>query len=115
MLGHTTRASNPAWYQTALELDLQLHIRVDGPSVTTFFFRHSKARWTTGPSITEADLRDPAKMEACAAEILKQARSLKAHALGIILQIMLGHFQPVVTRPSKTRGARSPIPLKAAA
>jgi len=119
MLGHTTRASNPAWYQTALELDLQLHIRVDGPSVTTFFFRHSKARWTTGPSITEADLRDPAKMEACAAEILKQARSLKAHALGIILHLAdefaTAELKPALDNPAALPDLREAAVQKPAA
>lgn len=87
MLRHTTRASNPAWYQSALDLDLQLHIRVDGPSVSTFFLKHSKAQWSKGPLITEAELKDPAKMEACAADIFKQSRSLKAPALGVILHL----------------------------
>ena len=87
MLRHTTRASNPAWYQAALELDLQLHIRVDGPTVSSFFFSRSKTQWSKGPALTEADLREPAKMEACAAEILKQTRALKASSLGVILHL----------------------------
>ncbi len=87
VLRQTTRASNPAWYAAALDLDLQLHIRVDGPSVSSFFYRHSKAQWSKGPPLTEADLRDPAKMEACATEILKQARAFKAASLGVILHL----------------------------
>lgn len=87
MLRNTTRATNPAWYQDALELDLQLHIRVDGPSVSTFFFNRHKALWSKGPEISESQLRDPAKMDACTTEILKQARSAKATSLGVILHL----------------------------
>ena len=87
MLRHSTRASNPAWYQEALELDLQLHIRVDGHSISSFFLWRPKALWSQGPELTEADLRDSAKMEACAAGILKRAHSFKATSLGIILHL----------------------------
>lgn len=87
MLRHTTRASNPAWYQSALDLELQLHLRVDGPSVTCFFFNRAKKQWSKGPTLAEADLREPARMEACAAEILKQTRSFKATSLGVILHL----------------------------
>ncbi len=87
MLRHTTRSTNPAWYQEAIDLDLQLHIRVDGPSVTSFFFERSKAHWSNGPEISESQLRDPAKMEVCASEILKQARTFKASSLGLILHL----------------------------
>ena len=87
MLHHSTRATNPAWYQAALDLDLQLHIRVDGPNVASFFFERRKEQWTNGPAITEAELRDPTKTEACAAEILKHARVFKASALGVIVHL----------------------------
>ncbi len=87
ILRHTTRASNVAWYQEALDLDLQLHIRVDGPSVSAFFFQRGKSLWSIGPNLTESELRDPAKMEACAADMLKQARSFKASSLGVILHL----------------------------
>jgi len=107
MLRHTTRASNPAWYQSALDLDLQLHIRVDGPSVSTFFFKHSKAQWSKGPAITEADLKDPAKMETCAADILKQARSFKAPALGVILHLA-DEFATAELKPSLDNPAALP-------
>jgi hypothetical protein len=38
ILRNTTRASNPAWYQDALELDFQLHIRPDGPQISAFYY-----------------------------------------------------------------------------
>ncbi|KAB2640432.1 MAG: hypothetical protein DVB25_03995 [Verrucomicrobia bacterium] len=87
MLRHSTRAANPAWYQAALDLDLQLHIRVDGPSVASCFFERRKEQWTKGPVITEAELRDAANMETCAAEILRQARLFNASALGVIIHL----------------------------
>ncbi len=104
VLSHSTRASNPAWYQAALDLDLQLHIRVDGPSVSTFFFERRKALWSKGPAIIEAELRDPTKMEACAAEFLKQARAFKSSALGVIFyladEFATAELKPALDNPA---------------
>ena len=53
ILRTTSRASNPAWYQEALELNFQLHIRVDGASISTFYHDRKKAQWSNGPTLTE--------------------------------------------------------------
>jgi hypothetical protein len=87
MLRQTSRATNPAWYQGALDLDLQLHIRVDGNSVTSFFFHRSKEKWKNGLPLNEGDLRDASKMQSIAAEIHKIARAEKATSLGVIFHI----------------------------
>lgn len=87
MLRHTSRATNPAWYQGALDLELQLHIRVDGNSVSSFIHHQSKAAWKGGPPLSEGDLRDPARMQTFAAEVLKLARAEKAASIGVILHI----------------------------
>ncbi|RYD21598.1 MAG: hypothetical protein EOP88_10860 [Verrucomicrobiaceae bacterium] len=87
ILRNTTRASNPAWYQEALELNLQLHIRADGASISTFYHDRKKAQWTTGPSLTSETLHDPAKLEPVVAEALRYARSNGATSLGVILHI----------------------------
>lgn len=34
----TSRATHPAWYQEATELEHQLHIRTDGASISSFYF-----------------------------------------------------------------------------
>ena len=110
MLRHSTRAANSAWYQAALDLDLQLHIRVDGPCVSSFFFERRKEQWTNGPAITEAELRDATKMEACAAEILKQAHVLKASALGVILHLAdefaTAELKPALDNPAALHDLR---------
>lgn len=87
VLRQTTRARNPAWYQDAVDLDVQLHIRVDGPSVSAWLRNRSKDQWTPGPEWDETCLRDPAKMSATAEEILKLAQAQKSAALGIILHL----------------------------
>ena len=87
MLLHSTRATYPAWYQAALDLDFQLHIRVDGLRISSFFYERRKEAWAIGPTIIEADLRDTPLMDACAAEVLKQVRTFKASSLGVILHI----------------------------
>lgn len=87
ILRNTTRASNPAWYQDALELNFQLHIRPDGSRISAFYFDRKKAQWTDGPALTEEILRDPSKLESTIAEILRHARSKGATSLGVVLHI----------------------------
>lgn len=87
ILRNTTRASNPAWYQKALELNFQLHIRTDGASITTFYHDCKKAQWTNGPSLSDEILHDPARLESIVAEALRHARSNGATSLGVILHI----------------------------
>ncbi len=87
ILRNTTRASNPAWYQDALELNFQLHIRPDGPGITTFYFDRKKDHWSAGPALSDAILDEPAKLESVIAEILKTTRAANATSLGVILHI----------------------------
>lgn len=87
ILRNTTRASNPAWYQNALELNFQLHIRADGAGITTFYHDCKKAQWSAGPTLNDEILQDPAKLESITAEALRIARSHGAKALGVILHI----------------------------
>jgi hypothetical protein len=87
ILRQTSRASNPAWYQDALNLNFQLHLRPDGSQISCFYFNHKKAQWTAGPSLTDDILRDASKLEASLTEILKYARADKNTSLGVILHI----------------------------
>ncbi len=87
ILRNTTRASNPAWYQNALDLNLQLHIRADGAGISTFYHDQKKAQWSSGPSIADETLHDPAKLNPIVVEALRYARSNGANSLGVILHI----------------------------
>jgi hypothetical protein len=87
ILRTTTRASNPAWYQEALELDFQLHLRTDGAGVVTFYYDRRNSQWTAGPSLTEESILDSAKVESLAAEVIRTARSSGANSLGVILHV----------------------------
>lgn len=87
ILRNTTRASNPAWYQDALELKFQLHIRTDGSGITTFYHDSKKAKWSNGPSLSEEILQDPAPLDTFVAEILRFSRSHGASSLGVILHV----------------------------
>lgn len=87
VLRKTSRASNPAWYQEANELPFQVHIRVDGPQIVTFYFDQKKNLWSTGPTLTEETLNDPSKIAPFANEVLRYSRSQGATALGVILHI----------------------------
>ncbi len=87
VLRNTTRARNPAWYQEALELNFQLHLRSDGVSVTAFYHDKAKGEWLAGPSLTDESLRDEARVESLAVEAIRQARSAGATSLGVILHV----------------------------
>ena len=87
ILRNTTRASNNAWYQDALELNLQLHIRTDGASIATFYHDRKKAQWSAGPAFSDEALNDPARLESLIGDALRFARSNGATSLGVILHI----------------------------
>ena len=87
ILRNTTRASNPAWYQEALELNFQLHIRPDGPAIATFYHDRKKDTWSSGPAVTEEMLGDSDKIAPVIADILRHTRSTGASSLGVILHI----------------------------
>lgn len=87
ILRNTTRASNPAWYQDALDLNFQLHIRPDGATISTFYHDCAKAQWSKGPALTDELLRDSTQLEGVVAEALRLARANGAASLGVILHI----------------------------
>ena len=87
ILRNTTRARNPAWYQAALDLNFQLHIRPDGAQFSAFYFDRKKSQWTAGPLITEGILQDSSKLDPLLAEILRHSRANGATSLGVVLHI----------------------------
>jgi hypothetical protein len=87
ILRSTTRASNPAWYQDALDLSFQLHIRPDGSQISAFYFDRKKNQWSNGPTITEEILNEPSRLDPLIAEVLRHARANSATALGVVLHI----------------------------
>ncbi|MFU8893571.1 MAG: hypothetical protein ACNA8L_08085 [Luteolibacter sp.] len=87
ILKRTSRASNPAWYQDALSLEHQLHIRCDGEFISTHYFKKSANDWTPGPPMDESVLRDPEKAGAFSRDLLTQARSRGAKAMGVVVHI----------------------------
>lgn len=66
---------------------MQLHIRLDGAGITSFYHDRRKSLWTGGPSLTDEILRDPAKMQTVVSEALRHARSNGATSLGVILHV----------------------------
>ncbi|QTN33780.1 hypothetical protein HZ994_16155 [Akkermansiaceae bacterium] len=87
ILKETSRAVLPAWYQEALELDFQIHIRIDGTSVRTFFFNRPANEWGEAPPLSEAALKDPEQALAFGNQILRNTRALKGNSLGVVLHI----------------------------
>ncbi len=87
ILRNTTRATNPAWYQDALHLNFQLHLRPDGTQVSSFYFDKRKNVWSSGPTLTEDTLQDSSKLDAFIAETLRQSRAAGSNALGVVIHI----------------------------
>lgn len=87
ILANSSRATNPAWYQDALALNLQLHIRVDGVDVSTFYFDRNKNLWKNGPDLPPDAIKYPAKLSQFIEEAIQYARSYEATSLGVILYI----------------------------
>jgi hypothetical protein len=87
ILKKTTRASNPAWYRNALDLDLQLHVRPGGVELSAAFHDRRAGQWSAAPAISLEILRDSAMAAEAAVEIMKYVRASGAKALGVILHI----------------------------
>lgn len=87
ILADTTRATNPAWYQEALELNHQLHIRSDGAQISSFYFDRKKNQWTPGPSIKQENVEEPAQLESLVVEVLRNTKASGATSLGVILHV----------------------------
>ncbi|WP_367874816.1 hypothetical protein [Luteolibacter sp. Populi] len=87
ILRGTSRAANPAWYLNALELDLQLHLRVDGNRADSWLFDRRTHAWTAGPVLDEACALDATLIPAFAEEVLAAARKAGAPAIGLILHL----------------------------
>lgn len=87
ILRGTSRAANPAWYQSALELDLQLHLRVDGNRLDSFLFDRRSRQWTAGPVLHEALAADLSQVPAFADQVIDAARKSGTQAIGVILHI----------------------------
>ena len=87
ILRNTTRASNPGWYQDALELSFQLHLRPDGTQISSFYHDKRKNTWSAGPTLSEDLLQDSAKLDTVIADALRQSRAAGSNALGVIIHI----------------------------
>ncbi len=87
ILGETSRATQPAWYQDALELDFQLHIRLDGTSVRTYFHNRLTNTWEESLSLSEDAISDTDQTIAFGNQLLKKVRELKGTSLGVVLHI----------------------------
>lgn len=87
ILKETSRATSPAWYQEALELDLQLHIRVDGQAVRSFFYNRPSKEWSNGLPLSEEILSNEELTLTFASQLLKQVKDLKGSSVGIVIHI----------------------------
>ncbi|MFK7851103.1 MAG: hypothetical protein AB8D78_09010 [Akkermansiaceae bacterium] len=87
ILRDTSRATNPAWYQQGLDLDYQIHIVTDGESILSFFYDRPKKSWEDGPTISEEIFTNGEQSKLFAEEVLHQAGSLKAAAVGVIIHV----------------------------
>lgn len=87
ILRGTSRASNDGWYANPLDLDFQLHLRIDGETVTSHLFHKPTGEWKPGPEIDDDYFRDPTKISAVAEQLVSLARKAGLHAAGVVLHV----------------------------
>lgn len=87
ILRGTSRAANSAWYQSSLELDLQLHLRVDGNRLDSFLFDRRSNQWSAGPALDEVLATDLTQVPAFAALVVACAQKAGTQAIGVVLHI----------------------------
>ena len=87
VLQKTSRSTRPAWYKSALELDFQEHIFVDGASVLTFFYNRSKNQWSEGLQISNSTFTDSEKTKEFGETLIAKAIALKGKSVGCVLHI----------------------------
>lgn len=87
LIGSTTRASNPDWHVEALGLNQQLHLRIDGSTIVSFYHDKLKNRWSNGPALTEEVLYDAIKLGAFISEVVRYAKSQGSQSLGVVLHV----------------------------
>ncbi|MFT3992168.1 MAG: hypothetical protein QM680_12240 [Luteolibacter sp.] len=87
ILKKTSRASQPDWYQPALALENQLHLRIDGASLSSFYYSARENAWGAAPALTQSILGDPNVRDAWITGIIEQARNSRAKSLGVVLHI----------------------------
>ena len=85
ILRGTSRATNDAWYQSPLELEFQLHLRLDGSRFDSRIHQPATGLWTPGPGFDEELLLDPSRISAFAAEAVALAKKAGAKSLGVVV------------------------------
>lgn len=91
----TSRASNRDWYRTALELDSQWHILIDGSGrVDSYLYERKHGRWHEGPNLIldqqllEDKTQARQEIRQHLKDIIKKARyGVRPKSLGVVLHI----------------------------
>jgi len=83
----TSRAFNDAWYGAALDLDFQLHLKVDGGLVGCWLHHRRENRWENGPELPAEALVNAEQTDAFIDEFFKNTVPKKATGVGIILHV----------------------------
>ncbi len=87
VLSDTSRANLPAWYQEALELDHQVHVRLDGTNPVVFFYHRPTDVWSEGTPLSESAFTDPEEATLFGTRLVDHVRSLKGTSVGVVLHI----------------------------
>lgn len=87
VLRTTSRATNSAWFESAVSLPLQLHVRNDGIRIDAWIYEPAEQRWSPAPPITDEILSDPDHAAAYALSFLNSQVNPKCKALGVVLHV----------------------------
>jgi hypothetical protein len=83
----TTRASHPGWYLPANELHHQLHLRVDGESLTGWTYERKANIWTALSEVPAGILTSAEERGNFIAATVASQRERGATCLGVVLHI----------------------------
>lgn len=98
-MSNTSRATNQDWYANALELDFQLHLRVDGESLRSLVYHAPTDNWQAGPSVSPDLLNQPALHHDLVQRTLAMALEAGAKSLGVIIHVA-DEFATAEIKPS---------------
>lgn len=87
ILRGTSRATNDGWYQHALDVDFQVHLRIDGSARQAWCYHRPSDTWSPGPQLQEEFFQSTDKVPAFAADVVAMAKKAGASSAAVVLHI----------------------------
>lgn len=83
----SSRAVNDGWFTSPLELDFQIHLRLEDREATTWIYRRKDQSWSRGPKVSEEILEEPEQATEMVADLVSQAEEEHHLAIGFVIYL----------------------------